>query len=120
MKRSYLQLAMILAVVTVASAAHGQDKKPNICSSWVSHIGFMQPWLLSHRGLMVGETPNIDRLAREGGIFMDYYAMQSCTSGRCAMFTGIYPVRCGLTVPQLPGSPAWGYAPARQRSPKPC
>ena len=38
---------------------------------------------------------------------MDYYAMQSCTSGRCAFFTGIYPVRVGLTVPQLPGSPAW-------------
>ena len=38
---------------------------------------------------------------------MDYYAMQSCTSGRCAFFTGMYPVRVGLTVPQLPGSPAW-------------
>jgi arylsulfatase len=83
-----------------------QDKKPNILFIMGDDIGFMQPGCY-HRGLMVGETPNIDRLAREGGIFMDYYAMQSCTSGRCAFFTGIYPVRCGLTVPQLPGSPAW-------------
>ena len=86
--------------------AQGQDKKPNILFIMGDDIGFMQPGCY-HRGLMVGETPNIDRLAREGGQFMDYYAMQSCTSGRCAFFTGIYPVRCGLTVPQLPGSPAW-------------
>ena len=69
-------------------------------------IGIMQPGCY-HRGLMVGETPNIDRIGHEGGNFMDYYAMQSCTSGRCAFITGMYPVRVGLTVPQLPGSPAW-------------
>ena len=40
-------------------------------------------------------------------MFMDYSAMQSCTSGRAAFLTGMYPVRVGLTVPQLPGSPAW-------------
>ena len=43
-------------------------------------IGLMQPSIY-HRGWMVGETPNIDSLAREGGMFMDYSAMQSCTSG---------------------------------------
>jgi arylsulfatase len=106
MKRSKLQMAMMLAIVTVASAAYGQDKKPNILFIMGDDIGFMQPGCY-HRGLMVGETPNIDRLAREGGMFMDYYAMQSCTSGRCAFFTGMEPVRVGLTVPQLPGSPAW-------------
>ena len=69
-------------------------------------IGWMQPSIY-HRGLMVGETPNIDRIGREGAIFMDYVAMQSCTSGRNAFFTGMYPVRTGMIPPQLPGSPSW-------------
>ncbi len=86
--------------------AHGQDKKPNILFIMGDDIGIMNVGAY-HQGLMVGETPNIDRLAKEGGRFMDYYAMQSCTSGRCAFFTGMEPIRVGLTVPQLPGSPAW-------------
>ena len=68
--------------------------------------GFMQPSIY-HRGLMVGETPNIDRIGQEGAIFMDYVAMQSCTSGRNAFFTGMYPVRTGMIPPQLPGSPSY-------------
>ncbi|HEX8808956.1 MAG TPA: arylsulfatase, partial [Xanthobacteraceae bacterium] len=66
----------------------------------------MQPSIY-HRGLMVGETPNIDRIGNEGAIFMTYYAEQSCTSGRNAFFTGMYPVRTGMIVPELPGSPAY-------------
>jgi arylsulfatase len=66
----------------------------------------MQPSIY-HRGLMVGETPNIDRIGREGAIFMDYVAMQSCTSGRNAFFTGMYPLRTGMIPPQLPGSPSY-------------
>ena len=56
---------------------------------------------------MVGETPNIDRIGNEGAIFMDYLAMQSCTSGRNAFFTGMYPLRTGMIPPQLPGSPSF-------------
>ncbi|MGB7914577.1 MAG: sulfatase-like hydrolase/transferase, partial [Rhodomicrobium sp.] len=69
-------------------------------------IGWMQPRIY-HRGLMVGETPNIDRIGQEGAIFMDYVAMQSCTSGRNAFFTGMYPLRTGMIPPQLPGSPSY-------------
>ena len=69
-------------------------------------VGWMQIGAY-HRGLAVGETPNIDRLAQEGGQFMDYYAMQSCTSGRTAFITGMYPLRVGLIPPQLPGSPSY-------------
>src|SRR5208282_1565424 len=57
--------------------------------------------------IMVGETPNIDRIGNEGAIFMDYLAMQSCTSGRNAFFTGMYPLRTGMVPPQLPGSPSY-------------
>ncbi len=56
---------------------------------------------------MVGETPNIDRIGQEGAKFVDYVAMQSCTSGRNAFFTGMYPLRTGMIPPQLPGSPSY-------------
>ena len=81
-------------------------RKPNIMFIMGDDIGWMQPSIY-HRGLMVGETPNIDRIGQEGAIFMDYLAMQSCTSGRNAFFTGMYPLRTGMIPPQLPGSPSF-------------
>ena len=69
-------------------------------------IGLMQVGVY-HQGWALGETPNIDRLAKEGGKFTDYYAMQSCTSGRNVFFTGMYPLRTGMIPPQLPGSPSY-------------
>ena len=80
------------------------QKKPNIFFIMGDDIGWMQPSIY-HRELMVGETPNIDRIGHEGAIFMDYVAMQSCTSGLDAFFTGMYPLRTGMIPPQLPGSP---------------
>jgi len=88
------------------SQAQAPAPKPNILFIMGDDIGFMQPHIY-HRGLMVGETPNIDRIGQEGSIFMDYVAMQSCTSGRNAFFTGMYPLRTGLIPPELPGSPAY-------------
>src|SRR5215468_9022904 len=82
------------------------EAKPNILFIMGDDIGWMQPSIY-HRGLMVGETPNIDRIGNEGGIFMDYVAMQSCTSGRNVFFTGMYPLRTGMIPPQLPGSPTY-------------
>lgn len=81
-------------------------QKPNILFIMGDDIGWMQPSIY-HRGLMVGETPNIDRIGNEGAVFMDYVAMQSCTSGRNAFFTGMYPLRTGMIPPQLPGSPSY-------------
>ena len=57
-----------------------------------------------HQGLMVGETPNIDRIAKEGARFMTAYAEQSCTAGRTSFATGMNPLRAGMIMPQLPGS----------------
>jgi arylsulfatase A-like enzyme len=104
-----LGLLAVFAAVTVAStpaAAQQQQAKPNILFIMGDDIGWMQPSIY-HRGLMVGETPNIDRIGNEGAIFMDYVAMQSCTSGRNAFVTGMYPLRTGMIPPQLPGSPSW-------------
>ncbi|MFO1152705.1 MAG: arylsulfatase [Rhodospirillales bacterium] len=96
----------LTAVGFLPVPAAAQEKKPNILFIMGDDIGWMQPSYY-HRGLMVGETPNIDRIGREGMAFTDYYAMQSCTSGRNAFFTGMYPLRTGMIPPQLPGSPSW-------------
>jgi arylsulfatase A-like enzyme len=87
-----------------APASAQQIQKPNILFIMGDDIGWMQPSIY-HQGLMVGETPNIDRIGHEGARFLDYYAMQSCTSGRNAFFTGMYPLRTGMIPPQIPGSP---------------
>ncbi len=83
-----------------------QDKKPNIVFIMGDDIGIMQPSIY-HRGLMVGETPNIDRIGNEGALFQTYYAEESCTAGRNAFFTGMHPLRTGMIPPQLPGSPSY-------------
>jgi arylsulfatase len=110
MKIGHSRWLGLLACIVVAMAASwpaaAQPQKPNILFIMGDDIGFMQPGIY-HRGLMVGETPNIDRIGNEGAIFMDYVAMQSCTSGRNAFFTGMYPVRTGMVPPQLPGSPSY-------------
>lgn len=110
-RRKCLSLAAALPVAAIlaggpSSAQQAQQEKPNILFIMGDDIGWMQPGLY-HRGLMVGETPNIDRIGREGAMFLDYVAMQSCTSGRNAFFTGMYPLRTGLIPPQLPGSPTY-------------
>src|SRR6187200_2541802 len=97
-----LQWAATLCAALIAVTAQAADKKPNILFIMGDDIGWMQPSIY-HRGLMVGETPNIDRIGNEGAIFMTYYAEQSCTAGRNAFFTGMNPLRTGMIPPQLPG-----------------
>jgi arylsulfatase A-like enzyme len=103
-----LGATMLMSVSGPAStpAAAQQPQKPNIIFIMGDDIGWMQPSIY-HRGLMVGETPNIDRIGNEGAMFMDYYAEASCTSGRNAFFTGMTPLRTGMIPPQLPGSPSY-------------
>ena len=111
MKRNSIHNGLWLFIAAAAlfgavAPAQAQDKKPNILFIMGDDIGWMQPSCY-HRGLMVGETPNIDRIANEGSIFMHYYAEQSCTAGRNAFFTGMHPLRTGMIPPQLPGSPSY-------------
>src|SRR3982751_4947694 len=89
-----------------AQTPAAQQQKPNILFIMGDDIGWMQPSIY-HRGLMVGETPNIDRIGNEGALFTHYYAEQSCTAGRNAFFTGMHPLRTGMIPPQLPGSPSY-------------
>jgi arylsulfatase len=99
-KRVFWILTLSLSVATVAMA---QDKKPNILIIWGDDIGY---WNISayNQGMMGYKTPNIDRIAKEGMLFTDAYAEQSCTAGRSAFITGQSPFRTGLTKVGLPGS----------------
>ena len=98
--------AALLAMPLSAPAAVAQDAKPNILFIMGDDIGWMQPSIY-HEGLAVGETPNIDRIGHEGAKFMTYYAEQSCTAGRTAFITGMQPVRVGMVLPEIPGSPSY-------------
>lgn len=105
-------LALLSATMIIPSSAListpvvAQAQKPNILFIMGDDIGWMQPSIY-HRGLMVGETPNIDRIGNEGAMFTHYYAEQSCTAGRTAFLTGMQPVRVGMTLPEIPGSPSY-------------
>jgi arylsulfatase len=102
-KHGLTVLTASAALMCAVTPAQAQTKKPNILFIMGDDIGWMQPGIY-HRGLMVGETPNIDRIGREGGIFMHYYAESSCTAGRTAFITGMQPYRAGMLLPQLPGA----------------
>jgi arylsulfatase len=95
--------AAVVLLVTAAASARAQSGKPNIVVLWGDDIG---TWNVSHnnRGMMGYPTPNIDRVAREGIAFTDYYAQQSCTAGRAAFIGGSVPVRNGMTKVGLPGA----------------
>lgn len=78
-------------------------KKPNIIIIWGDDIG--QSNLSAYTlGLVGYRTPNIDRVAKEGMLFTDYYAEQSCTAGRASFLTGQHGLRTGLTKVGLPGA----------------
>jgi arylsulfatase A-like enzyme len=79
-------------------------KRPNIVIIWGDDIGQSNISAYS-RGLMGYKTPNIDRVAKEGMMFTDYYAEQSCTAGRASFITGQHGLRTGMTKVGLPGSP---------------
>ncbi len=90
----------------VASAAQQPQptaKKPNILIIWGDDIGY---WNVSayNLGMMGYSTPNIDRIAKEGALFTDWYGQQSCTAGRAAFITGQSPFRTGLLKVGLPGA----------------
>jgi len=87
-----------------ATAAAGQGKKPNILIIWGDDIGQFNVSAYNH-GMMGYKTPNIDRIAKEGALFTDWYGQQSCTAGRAAFITGQSPIRTGLTKVGLPGAP---------------
>ena len=90
---------LVLAALVDSVAA----KPPNVLVIWGDDVGWSNASCFN-LGLMGYRTPNIDRLAREGALFTDWYGQQSCTAGRAAFITGQSPVRTGLTKVGLPGA----------------
>jgi len=112
MKRVLRWCSLAVAVVLVAFAlpaaaqqkkADTQQKKPNILVIWGDDIGYWNVSAYNH-GMMGYKTPNIDRIAKEGALFTDWYGQQSCTAGRAAFITGQSPFRTGLLKVGLPGA----------------
>jgi arylsulfatase A-like enzyme len=87
-----------------ATPSAPSGRKPNILILWGDDIGIANISAYSN-GLMGYETPNIDRIAREGIRFQHYYGEQSCTAGRAAFLTGQHGIRTGLTKVGFPGAP---------------
>jgi arylsulfatase len=95
--------AILVALPLVAISAVAQEKKPNILVIWGDDIGWYNISAYN-MGVMGYKTPNIDRIAKEGAMFTDWYGQQSCTAGRAAFITGQSPIRTGLTKVGLPGA----------------
>jgi len=102
-----LALPVILALLCIQPLqVHAAESKgkPNILVIWGDDVGITNI-SFNNRGLMGYQTPNIDRIAREGVSFTDYYGQQSCTAGRAAFVGGMAPVRTGMTKVGIPGAP---------------
>jgi len=99
----FFKIAPVLFFILMSLSAHSQTKKPNIVVIMGDDIGM---WNIGayHRGLMAGRTPNLDKLAKSGMLFTDYYAEASCTAGRANFITGELPIRTGLTTVGQAGS----------------
>ena len=95
--------AFVICMLLVPVPASAQTDKPNILVIWGDDIG--QSNISAYTfGLMGYRTPNIDRIAKEGMMFTDYYGEQSCTAGRSSYIMGQSVYRTGLSKVGLPGA----------------
>lgn len=94
---------LVLAFTLLGAVPASAQDKPNVLVIWGDDIG---TWNISHnnRGMMGYRTPNIDRVAKAGVSFTDYYGQQSCTAGRAAFINGSVPVRTGMTKVGMPAA----------------
>jgi len=92
------------AAPAAAPAAAPSGRKPNILVIFGDDVGQTNISAYSH-GVVGYKTPNIDRIAREGMMFTDYYAENSCTAGRSTFITGQSCLRTGLSKVGAPGAP---------------
>ena len=100
--KSIMAMTLLLALCLAVPAAFAADK-PNILVIWGDDIGVHNISAYNH-GIMGYKTPNIDRIAKEGALFTDSYAQQSCTAGRASFILGQHPFRTGLLTIGMPGS----------------
>src|SRR5262245_12896157 len=95
-------LSLAVLAIFIFSGPVSAQSKPNILVIWGDDIGTWNVGAYTHG--MMGRTPNIDRIAKEGILFTDHYGQPSCTAGRAAFIMGQLPVRTGMTTVGIPGS----------------
>jgi arylsulfatase len=100
---AFVSALPVYAQTAKKTGAAAPSGKPNIVIIWGDDIGQSNISTYTH-GLMGYQTPNIDRVAKSGVVFTDYYAEQSCTAGRASFITGQCGMRTGLTKVGLPGA----------------
>ena len=100
----FLAISSMVATTRAQSPSPSPGKKPNILVIFGDDIGITNVSAYSS-GLMGYETPNIDRVGKEGIRFLQYYGEQSCTAGRSAFLTGQHIIRTGLSKVGFPGAP---------------
>ena len=103
-KKAATIFMMILVGLGLSTAVASAAEKPNIVVIWGDDIGESNISAYSF-GVMGYQTPNIDRLSKEGMMFTDMYADQSCTAGRSSFITGQATIRTGLSKVGMPGAP---------------
>jgi arylsulfatase len=103
LKTTSVLFVTLVGLALVMSPGDAQAKKPNILVIWGDDIGVHNISAYNH-GIMGYQTPNIDRIAKEGALFTDSYAQQSCTAGRSSFILGQHPFRTGLLTIGMPGS----------------
>jgi len=94
-------LAATVALLLFVPSVDAQQK-PNIVVIWGDDIGYWNVGAYTHG--MMGWTPNIDSIAKNGILFTDHYGQPSCTAGRAAFIMGQLPIRTGMTTIGIPGS----------------
>ncbi|QDT61147.1 Arylsulfatase precursor [Stieleria bergensis] len=102
MRLTLLLAAFVSVIPAIMSRCVAADK-PNIVVIWGDDIGVHNVSAYNH-GIMGYHTPNIDRIAKQGALFTDAYAQQSCTAGRASFILGQHPFRTGLLTIGMPGS----------------
>jgi arylsulfatase len=106
-RRWWWSLGAVAVVLTIIAFSHpeaqAQQQRPNILILWGDDIGWYNVSAYN-QGMMGYKTPNIDRIAKEGAMFTDWYGQQSCTAGRAAFITGQVGFRTGLLKVGLPGA----------------
>ncbi len=98
-------IGLSLLAASTAAMATTDTSRPNILAIWGDDIG-INNISAYNLGVMGYQTPNIDRIAKEGALFTDHYAQQSCTAGRSSFILGQEPFRTGLLTIGMPGSQA--------------
>src|SRR4051794_41667005 len=103
-KKMFLAAMAMLAPLIIGAGPAMAQKKPNIVMLMTDDTGWNDFGAYSGGGAALGHpTPNIDRIAKEGATFTNWYGQASCTAGRASFITGRIPIRSALSIVVAPG-----------------